>query len=447
MRRLLLVGTAAVALLAPSAHATPGQLPVGLSGWATGNVRPVAHVNTLGAGVGGAFYGSKTYVQSVADELWNYTNAPTTVTGGLQVFDVSTPEKPRLEGQLPLPNYQNEDVQVSTSRHVAVMSQDITGRVTLVDLTDPTLPTILGTVALPLGYGHTSSLVDHDRYLWTSGGPEVLVVDLRDLHAPKVVGTFPTPAGARGPSGYTGVHDADADQYGDISVYGSGGTAVYDLTSDPLKPRLVAQIATRDNTLVRDGLIHHGGKRLDRDTWVLTEEDYSQGCKDDGALEVWRLDRRAKLLRFVSMWDAPTGSDEGRGAAAQTYCSSHWFDINRDHVVADGWYEAGARFLDLSDPRHPRPIGTWAGDSTTASQALFFPGRDDLVYVADYVRGLDVVSLAHGGRGARTAKPSDEKRVGTSTAPGLTFTVKLTPHQHFGWSCLTPAVRHRSRVG
>jgi len=67
---------------------------------------------------------------------------------------------------------------------------------------------------------------------------------------------------------------------------------------------------------------------------------------------------------------------------------------------------------------------------------VFFPGRDDLVYVADYTRGLDVISIDRGGKGARTVAPADEQQIGV---PGLRITVKLQPHAHWGWSCLTPS--------
>lgn len=140
------------------------------------------------------------------------------------------------------------------------------------------------------------------------------------------------------------------------------------------------------------------------------------------------------------MWDAPTNADNSGPLEQKQYCSSHWFDVNDSGVVADGWYGAGVRFLDLSNPNRPRPIGIYAGDSTTASQALFVPGRRDLVYVADYVRGLDVVKIANGGRGARTVSEADTKRVGTDevVVPSLAFQVRLVPDKRWGWGCARP---------
>jgi hypothetical protein len=446
MRRLVPVALLALICSALPSGADPLHLPTDASGWATPNVTPLAHIATAGAGVSGAFYDKQTFVLSVADEVWNYTSVnPAPVTGGVQVYDTSDPADPRLEGFLPLPHQQNEDLSVSAARRVAIVSQDwlgLPGRLYVVDMTDPTAPSLRSVLVYPDSYGHTATLVDHDRYLWVSGGEDVLVVDLRDLDNPVVAGTFATPAGRQGASG-AGVHDAEVDRYGDITVYGSGGTAVHRLTGDPVKPRLVASISAKDNTKVRNGLIHHGGKRLDRDTWLLTEEDYDEGCGDDGAFEVWRIDRAAKRLRFVSTWDAPKGADADRGALEQTqYCSSHWFTVNSNDVVADGWYGAGVRFLDLSDPRHPRPIGIWAGDSTTASQAIFAPGRDDIVYVPDYVRGLDVIKLARGGKGAKTVTDAQTKRVGSSTVPGLSLRFRLTPDRRWGFTCLVVSPAH-----
>jgi hypothetical protein len=446
LRRLVPVALLFVASASVPAHAAPGQLPVDISGRATANVTPLAHFTTAGAGVSGAFLDKSTYVLSVADEAWNATNAPVTATGGLQVYDVSDPAKPTLTSTFPLPNFQNEDITLSGKRHFGVISQDsfgTPGRVELVDLTKPARPGLLSITTLPSGYGHTSTLVDKDQYLWVSGGDGVVVVDVRNLKAPRVLGEFATPAGETN-GHYTGVHDAEVDRFGDISVYGSGGTAVYRTTTDPLKPALQAKISKADNTTARNGLIHHGGKRLSEDLWLITEEDYSPGCKDDGAFEIWRIDRKAHLLRFVSMWDAPEGADNSGPLTQADYCSSHWFTVNANNIVADGWYGAGVRFLDVSDPTHIRPVGVWAGDSTTASQAVFAPGSNDIVYVADYTRGLDVIKIAHGGRKAKTVKPSDEKQVGTpAPATGLPFKVRFVPSKKWGWSCAVPQRTHQ----
>lgn len=454
------------ALLVP-ADAGPAQLPVGPGGKATPNVRLLSNLPT-GTGVGGGFIGS-TYFQTSADTAWftSPTGSPG-VLGGLLALDASTPETPVVTGSLPLPHHQNEDLSLSVRRKIAVISQQpsratglepsspcVGGRLYLVDVS---VPQAMRLTAPPLvlpaqfgnaedgrslcGPGHTASLVANDQYLWVSGSRDgkVYVVDIRDLSAPKLVGGFRTPAAAAS-TGYAPgvVHDVDVDQFGDVWVAGSGGTALYKLTAKPLAPALVATMSTTDSRRAIQ-LIHHGSQRLDRDTVVIAEEDYQSRCSsathEDGSLQTWRIDGSRKRLVQIGSYDAPRDADDS-GPLSQA-CSSHWFTINKHRVVADAWYGAGVRFLDLSDPRRPRPIGVWRGDSTTAGQARFVPGRPDLVYVSDYTRGLDVVQIDGGGRGAKTASPKDEVSTGTTSVPGLRMPVRLHPHEDFGWMCAVP---------
>jgi len=457
-----LLGSAA--LLVP-ASAGPAQVPVGPGGMATPNVRLLANVPT-GTGTGGAFLGS-TYFQTSADTVWFTTASTQAVTGGLLAFDASAPESPVVVGSLPIPHHENEDLTVSARRKLVVISQQPfrtnpedplsdyqSGREYLVDVSVPSAMRLVGVVLLPAqvaknavrtfsGPGHTTTLVDHDQYLWVSGSRDgrVYVVDIRDLTAPKVLGSFASPAGRSTPTWTPGlVHDVDVDPFGDVWVTGSGGTAMYRLTKDPLRPTLVAAITAADN-LKAQQFIHHGSQRLSRDEVLVTEEDYEAGCDgaehQDGSLQTWRIDRAAKRLVEVGSYDAPRGEDAS-GPVSQL-CSSHWFTVNSHRVVADAWYGAGVRFLDYRDPRHPRPIGVWRGDSTIASQARFVPGRPDLVYVADYTRGLDVVQIDNGGVGARTVSPKDERSTGATDVPGLRFPVRLHAHEDFGWVCAVPS--------
>jgi hypothetical protein len=470
--RPLLAGVLIAATTATAGVSTagPGQLPVGQGGRATPNVRLLANIPT-GTGTGGTFLGS-TYFITSADTAWfSLTGGTVPTTGGLVALDASNPEQPVPIGSLPLPHYENEDLQVSAKRQLLVISQDrgrlnpldstsprLPGREYLVDVSVPSAMRLLSMTLLPAevntgpggaalgGPGHTATLVGNDQYLWVGGSRDrsVWVVDIRDAAAPKVLGSFLTPAGAD-LGGWTPgiVHDVDVDQYGDVWVTGSGGTALYTLTQDPLHPKLIASVLASDNRRLNQ-YIHHGSQRLDRDHVLVTEEDYQTGCNSsehqDGSLSVWRIDRLAARLVPVSEYDAPKRADDS--GPLSSLCSSHWFSINKAHVVADAWYGAGVRFLDVSDPKHPRPIGTWAGDSTIASQARFVPGRDDLVYVADYERGLDVVQIDNGGRSARTMSPADEKPVaatpGLIRIPGSRLRVRMHAHEDFGWVCAVP---------
>jgi hypothetical protein len=432
-------------------------------------VRLLANIPT-GTGTGGGFLGS-TYFQTSADTVWFRYASTQAVTGGLLAFDSSHPEQPVVVGSLPIPHHENEDLTISARRKLVVVSQQPfrtnpqnntspyqQGRQYLIDVSVPSAMRLVGLVLMPAqvgvnprtgrpyaGPGHTTTLVGNDDYLWVSGARDgrVYVVDIRDLLAPKVLGSFATPAGRANPAFTPGVvHDVDVDQYGDIWLTGSGGTAVYRLSKDPLRPTLVASVSEKDNLRAQQ-FIHHGSQRLNRDEVLVTEEDYQGGCDSkghqDGSLQTWRIDRAAKRLVEVGSYDAPAGEDDS--GPMSSMCSSHWFTVNKHKVVADAWYAAGVRFLDYRDPRHPRPIGVWRGDSTIASQARFVPGRPDLVYVADYLRGLDVVQIDRGGVGARTVAPKDEQPSGgtpVGTVPGLRLPVRLHAHEDFGWVCAVP---------
>jgi hypothetical protein len=468
LRACLVVGAVTVVTLGlVPASAGPAGVPVGAGGRATPNVRLLSNTPT-GTGTGGGFLGS-TYFQTSADTVWFTAASTQAVTGGLLAFDASNPERPVVVGSLPIPHHENEDLTISAARHLVVISQQPfrtnpedptsayqSGREYVVDVSVPSAMHLVGMVLLPAqvaknavrtfgGPGHTTTLVGGDNYLWVSGSRDgrVYVVDLHQASAPKLLGSFASPAGRSTPTWTPGVvHDVDVDRYGDVWVTGSGGTAMYRLTKDPLHPTLVASISAADNVRAQQ-YIHHGSQRLSRDDVLVTEEDYQAGCDSathqDGSLQTWRIDRRAHRLVEIGSYDAPRGEDSS-GPLSQL-CSSHWFTINSRHVVADAWYGAGLRFLDYSNPRHPRPIGVWRGDSTIASQARFVPGRPDLVYVADYMRGLDVVQIDNGGAGARTVTPSDEQPVAATPGvdvPGLRIRVRLRPHEDFGWVCAVP---------
>jgi hypothetical protein len=457
------------AALGSSAQAGPGGLPTGAGGRSTANVHLLSNF-PIGTGTGGAFLGS-TYFATAADTVWFSAVSTQAVTGGLFAFDTKNPEKPVITGALPIPHHENEDLQVSASRKLAIISQQpyrsnpqdatsayLPGREFLVDVSVPSAMRLVSVIDLPAtvgkradgrtlgGPGHTTTLVDHDGYLWVSGARngQVWVVDIRDAAKPRSVGYLKSPAGnAYGAFTPGVVHDVDVDQYGEVTLTGSGGTAIYSLTKNPLKPTLIAAISPADNARAQQ-FIHHGSQRLDRDHLLVTEEDYEAGCDaathQDGSLQVWKIDRAHKRLLEVSSYDAPKGGDDS--GPLSSLCSSHWFTINNRKVIADAWYGAGVRFLDVSNPARPRPIGMWAGDSTIASQARFVPGRPDLVYVADYMRGIDVIQIDNGGKGARTTSVRDES---TASFPGLALKVKkrtvtLHAHEDFGWVCAVPTV-------
>ena len=79
-----------------------------------------------------------------ADGTTMYVSSAT----GLQVYDVSQPEQPRQLSQLPLPHFENEDLDVG--RDTAVITNDPSfsgvGIIYLIDVSDPANPVLRSTI-------------------------------------------------------------------------------------------------------------------------------------------------------------------------------------------------------------------------------------------------------------------------------------------------------------
>jgi hypothetical protein len=67
-------------------------------------------------------------------------------------------------------------------------------------------------------------------------------------------------------------------------------------------------------------------------------------------------------------------------------------------VVSYAWYGEGTRFLDVSDPEHPRQFAYWRPDEGIVWASYLYKGY---VYTADHVRGVDVLKFAPGAKSAR----------------------------------------------
>src|SRR5215213_5364683 len=99
---------------------------------------------------------------------------------GLQIYDVSEPAVPRQLAQLPLPHFENEDVDVG--RDTVVITNDPSfsgvGMIYLIDVSDPAAPALRS--ALPTSdttqNGHIANCIQGCDYLYTTGTAEGLSV-------------------------------------------------------------------------------------------------------------------------------------------------------------------------------------------------------------------------------------------------------------------------------
>jgi hypothetical protein len=459
-RRLAAAAVAAALAAVPTAHAFP---PTPLTTYSTSpNVRLVTNIPT-GVGVGGKFSGGYYFHTTARSTGYNGPSGDAVSDGGLWVFDVRDPEAPAVVAHLPLPLWQNEDVDLSAERKILIVANDrrtstapapnaanapqLPGMLFVYDIADPTKPMLKSTLTLPAevgtgkdgtrlhGAGHTATCVLDCNYVYVSGARDgsVLVADLRDPARPAVLGTVSTPAGAAHRAYDPGlVHDVNVDQYGNVWMSGTGGTSVYAPVTDPLKPRLLAATSAADNDRT-NRVIHHNTQRLDR-THVLLSEEAFDGCgaADPGAdvaqggrFQTWRIDTARKRLVPLALF-----SKRIPGVAS---CSSHWMDVNRHRVVADAFFQAGVRFFDVRDPRVMRQVGWYRPSDSAAGQAQYVPGRPDLVYVSDYFRGLDVVKIDGGGAGAPAV--GDE---GSNDGPLPVAPLTFRTSGDFGAACPLP---------
>ncbi|MGI8617432.1 MAG: hypothetical protein ACR2L4_11760 [Actinomycetota bacterium] len=111
--------------------------------------------------------------------------------------------------------------------------------------------------------------------------------------APRSLGKFESEA-SKSPN-FRVSHDTERDSKGVLWSVGGGGAAGYQLTADPLAPRLVSSTGTAAvNPSPYNDFILHNSKR-NGNTLLITEEDYvdidetpPDGCRGQGKFETCR---------------------------------------------------------------------------------------------------------------------------------------------------------------
>lgn len=363
---------------------------------------------------------------------------------GLSIYDVRDPAAPEEIGTLPLPHFQNEDVDLGGD--ILLISNDSAesyGLLHIIDISDPTAPALLhthelGTTAVEAqffgGPGHTASCILECSFAWVSDSGGMRVIDLRDPTEPVELGTFVSPAGGNigithdvqvdengvaWISGYGGVFGYRiTDDYGDgaTAAAAAGGTALTDYHAglffagtgdaghstygDPNSPEFAG---LGPGATYNDFILHNSLRLDDSNVVYVTEEDYNRaGCRGAGSFETWHLpleeedenengilDPTGEPMEPIDKWETELIEDTAAPAAV---CSAHYFDL-RQNVIAQGWYEQGLRLLDVSDPTNIRQVGFFFTPNT-ASWAAYFPPTDPtgrFVYLLDATLGLVVL--------------------------------------------------------
>ena len=431
------------ALAAWNAVPAAGQVPTEPPLSASSNVHLLGHIPGTAAGM--TFKDHYAYVSG-----W----------GGITVLDIAKADSPRLVGALPLPHFENEDVDLCGNTLIVVNDRavaDIGSIMYVVSIANPTAPVLSAVLPLGLtgsgrGSGHIANFVKSDcSQAWIDGGDLVEVVDLRVPSAPRSVGKFESAASAS--EAFNVTHDTELDSTGAVWSVGGGGAAGYQLTADPLAPKLVETTgaAGRNPSPYNDFILHNSQRR--GKTLLITEEDYIDtdevppgGCRGQGKFETWDLSQLNRgAITPLDSWETELNGMFTSGAVdskapVTVNCSSHWFDA-KSGVAAVGWYEQGVRFLDYRAPGAISQVGYYIPANGSAWAAYWSPTdpKGEVVYTADAYRGIDVLRIAGGGlTGKKVKAPVRNEWLGGPAADAASF----QPHPEFGFVCpvLKPGV-------
>jgi hypothetical protein len=372
---------------------------------------------------------------------------------GVTVLDIAQADAPKVVGMLALPHFENEDVDLCGTTLIVVndrATRDIGSVMYVVSIAEPTQPTVVAVLPLGLtgsgrGSGHIANFVKPDcTQAWVDGGDHVEVVDLTVPTAPRSLGKFESAASLS--DAFKVTHDTELDATGTLWSVGGGGAAGYQLTADPLAPRLLATTGTagRNPSPYNDFILHNSQRR--GKTLLITEEDYIDtdetppgGCRGQGKFETWDLSAMKKgTIMPQGTWETElngmfTGGVADSKAPVTVNCSSHWFDA-KDGVAAVGWYEQGVRFLDYRTPTDIQQVGYYIPSNGSTWAAYWSPTdpNGEIVYTADAYRGVDVVRIANGGlTGKKVKAPVRSEWFGSPTLDSASF----VPHPAFGFMC------------
>ena len=425
----MVVGAAAPALAHPEVALDP-TLPTDLTYSATDNVEHLGrfpeHTGTAGG-------------RPSEDGTRFFLTDPR----GVYVYDTTTPESPDLLGSLRL-------YQTTTGMALAQEDVDTNGEILLVDaattpasassqlrVVDVSDPTDLQVVASVPVTDHTWTCVSGTDAEGEANscafayGRTGHIVDLRDPAKAALLETTWRKAvgyGDRGNPSDLYTHDLTEIRPG--LVMSAGRTAILMDTTDPANPVRLTAIE-QDGRFATLGYHSVEWANDGRDPYVvlgteigpspvpvggsLTENTAGSDCKgDNSVIETWdaravvkalkAYDKSRNLKHFegVGFTRIDTFDASGRGlfldgkaAASQLYCA-HWMDLHPDFdaggLMSVAYYNRGTRFVKVLPDGTMEELGwiTPAEGYTGSTQWI----SDDVVYVMDYRRGLEVVRLS-----------------------------------------------------
>ena len=393
---------------------------------------------------------------------------------GVTAYDTSNPEQPQPLGVFADAFFENESMTYGERvvdgelRRFVVLGIDLVSvpvtdpehahlgfdRLHILDVTDPMNMFIAGDLETTTST-HTVQCVSQAdcRYAYTAGTDGFFeVLDFSDIDNPKIAKKVASPA-----AGPNAVFASGAGHYWDFDTAdvgwhtGSGGAAAFDV-SDPANPRPIQATNAKSLDTPYNDFILHNSKRPNAEKFqpgaapdvdkgnvlLVTEEDYfndgnevqctQETGSEAGTFQTWYIphldgqkyragNRKGEpgqgTIKPLDIVNAPAefGDNAPLSTPAGAFCSGHWFDYHPDGIVAQGYYQQGLWFEDVSNPNEIAYYGHYTPVAAEVWDAYWVPkrGKDgkptgltNLVYTADAVRGIDVlrVDLPSTGGGA-----------------------------------------------
>ncbi len=298
----------------------------------------------------------------------------------LEILDISNPATPRLVGTHGEQNYINSVAGKDTYAYLLAG-----GTLEVLDLSDPAQPKQLA--ALELGYGGESICLQGSFVYLTGSSLGLDIVDIADPAHPRLVGSCPI-------SGSPNSVAVDGDYaYITVTDGNSTGLLVFNVSNRSL-PSLVARAAT---TEARDVFVANGV------AWVAA---------GSSGLVAFDVSHPASLRSIGTNTTAVAGSvavtgtracvtleyggleilDVNNPGAPTTTSIVETYDLARSVAVSGGYAyvaeESAMQIIDVSDPRNPVRVGSydsWPGAMAVSGQYLIL-GSFEILDLTDPVQ-------------------------------------------------------------
>jgi len=320
----------------------------------------------------------------------------------ISIYDISDPASPVLSDTLPVGfMFENEDVEVSPGGKFLLFSESLPDDVLHVyDVEDKTNIVPLAEVE---GAGdHTTSCILKCKWAYGSDGA---ITDLRNPAEPKLMvdkdgKELDWTALAAGQA-YSN-HDVTEVKNGFILDAPISGPFRYIDVRNPLKPKVLA-LGEKDSE--DESWLFHSSEwpNAGKDDLILMqgEKNFKARCSDaNGPFATYDASNWTKTKTFKQLdeYRVTNGTyQDGSPAVNALGCSAHWFEAHptfkNGGLVAIGYYEHGTRFLDVDSNGKIKEAGWFLphAGSTSAAYWVSEKKNSDLVYAADYTRGLDII--------------------------------------------------------